>query len=206
MVRRRVVALCTLLVGVSLVGAPVTMADWGEQASHSVEPVDPDEVHDEMPVYRSENLSAAGQRAVRRAVESPDGRSVEYGREDWPEEFQYSDDVGYYVVVYEGQHYQLTTYASGGFPFLYWVFELPFVAYGLVLGWLGVGVTRETRSEAVALALTGVGVGFHRLGPAFDFPILDPGPFVLLGLLAAVLVPLGFVVQAVRDRSGEPIE
>ena len=71
-------------------------------------------------------------------IESPDGSHTVYGREDWPDRFHYSDYTapgrGTYAIVYGGQYYRLDTYAGGGFPFVYWILELPFVAYGLLLG------------------------------------------------------------------------
>lgn len=208
MVARPLLALLAAVVALSLVGAPLTMADWSEQASFSVESVERLQVDEETPVLRYETLSADGQRAVRQAIESPDGQHVVYGSEDWPEEFFYSDYIapgqGMYAVVYEGQHYRLTTHAAGGFPFVYWLFELPFVVYGLVLasvGYLAYGGERSARVAALAVA---TGVAFHLLGPEFDFPLLHPMQFVGLGTVATVLL-VGWLVgvPAVDDRDAD---
>ncbi|QLG61671.1 hypothetical protein [Halorarum salinum] len=192
MVLRHVLALLAVLVALSLVGSPATMADWGEQASFSVEPVERSEVDGETPVLRYETLSSDARSAVRRAVESPDGHHVVYGSGDRPEEFFYSDYAvpgqGVYAVVYEGRHYRLTTYAAGGFPFVYWLLELPFVAYGLVLAWVGYPAYRGERSARFAALAVATGVAFHLLGPEFDFPLLDPMQFVGLGAVATVLL------------------
>jgi hypothetical protein len=184
----QVAALVAGVVAPSLVAAPVTMADWGEQASFSVERVDASQVDAETPVLRYRTLSPAAQTAVRRAVESPDDAHVIYGREDFPDEFAYSDYAapghGLYAVVYEGQYYRLYTYAGGGFPFVYWLYELPFVLYGVVLGWVAVRALQRERSPQAATLAALPGVPVHLLGPAFDFPLLAPMQFVGLGTLA----------------------
>lgn len=186
--RRQLSVLFAGLVALSLIAAPVTMADWGEQASFSVEPVEESQIDAETPVLQYRTLSSAGQTAVRRAIESPDDTHVIYGREDFPEEFAYSDysEPGYgrYAVVYEGQHYRLYTYAGGGFPFVYWLYELPFVFYGLVLGRVAVRVPPGDHSPTVATSAALPGVLFHLLGPEFDFPLLAPMQFVGLGALS----------------------
>ncbi|MFB6101023.1 MAG: hypothetical protein ABEJ73_00470 [Haloplanus sp.] len=188
MYRRELSTLFAMLVALSLVGAPTTMADWGEQASFSAERVEESQVDADVPVRQYRTLSPAAQTAVRRAIESPDGTHVVYGREDFPDDFAYSDytepGYGLYVVVYEGQSYRLTTYAAGGFPFVYWLYELPFVVYGLVLGWVGSRVPRGERSPGTAALAAVPGVVFHLLGPEFDFPLLAPMQFVSLGLLS----------------------
>lgn len=192
MALRTVLALLALLVGASLVGAPVTMADWGQQASHHVEPVDADEVDDEVPVLQYESLSPAAQNAVLSAIQSPDNQHTVYGREDFPEEFFYSDYAapgqGVYVIEYEGQQYRLQTFATGGFPFVYWVMELPFVVYGLLLGLASVRLERGDEAPATGAVAAAIGVGLHLHGPELDFPLLTPDQFVALGIGAAALL------------------
>jgi len=187
---RTVIALLAVVVAASLVAAPVTMADWGQQASHSVEPVEQSD--DEVPVLQYESLSPGAQDAVRSAVESPDGQHTVYGREDFPEEFFYSDYAapgqGIYVIEYEGQQYRLRTFAGGRLPFVYWLFELPSVSFGALLGLAGVRLRRGDARPATVATAAGVGTGFHLLGPEFDFPVVSPDQFVWLGVVAAVLL------------------
>ncbi|GAD51800.1 hypothetical protein MBEHAL_0560 [Halarchaeum acidiphilum MH1-52-1] len=146
---RLVVAPLAGLVALTLVGAPFTMNDWGEQATLSVEKIDQSQVRNATPVLHADDLSAGGRAAVERAIESPDGYDTVYGREDWPADFTYSDNIapgrGICAVVNEGDTYRLTTDAAGGFPFVYWLRELPFVVYGLSLAALAVGTYRDTR-------------------------------------------------------------
>lgn len=204
MARRFASVLVTAVVAATLVGAPVTMADWGEQATFSVEPVEQSAVDSETPVLQYEELSSTAQRAVRRAIESPDNSHVVYGSEDAPDRFAYSDyaepGYGLYVVVYEGDSYRLNTYAAGGFPFVYWLMELPFVVYGVVLVWAAHRTNRGSLPPEVAAALAGLGVGFHLIGPEFDFPVVPPDVFVLLGTVATV----GAVVGVVGGRDTGP--
>lgn len=195
--------------GLSLVAAPVTMADWSQQAGLSVNPTDPSSVREDVPVLQFDELPADAQRAVQAAIESPDGRTTVYGAEDAPDRFFYSDysapGQGLYVVVYEGQYYRLTTYAAGGFPFVYWLYELPFVVYGLLLSAVAVTTTRGERSARLATVATGIGVGFHGLGPEFDFPLLSPMTFVGLGVIATLGLGGWLLVEAVeseRDSDG----
>ena len=208
--RRPFLALLVGLVAVSLVGSPVTMADWGQQAYHSTEQVERADVDSETPILRYENLSNPAQNAVRRAVESPDGDYTVYGREDWPDRFFYSDYVapgqGRYAVVYEGQHYRLETYAGGGFPFVYWLYELPFVVYGLVLGWVAAMTYRGESSALAAASASVLGAGFHALGPEFDFPLLAPMQFVALGAVATVAVTAALVWLSIRNTDGTATE
>lgn len=203
MVLRRVAALLVALLALSLVGAPVTMADWGQQAVFSVEPVEPSEVREETPVVRYGNLSPDARRAVRRAIESPDGSHVVYGADDHPEGFFYSDysapGRGIYAVVYEGRYYRLTTSAGGGFPFVYWLYELPFVVYGLVLAAVAARTYRGEHPPRVAALAAVPGVAAHLLGPAFDFPLVAPTQFVGLGLLAVVAVVGALVRSALQE-------
>jgi hypothetical protein len=191
-----------VVVAATLLGAPVTMADWGEQATFSVEPVERSQVDAEAPVLQYQNLSSDAQNAVRRAVGSPDGSHVVYGYEDAPDRFAYSDytepGYGLYVVVYGGDSYRLTTAAGGGFPFVYWLMELPFVGYGAVLAWAAHLTHRDRLSPRLVALLAGVGAAVHLLGPAFDFPVLSPDGFVALGVVAAVGATVG-VVGGRRD-------
>lgn len=202
MTRQTVAALLAVLVALTLVGAPVTMADWGEQASLSVESISSSQVDAETPVLRFEDLSPQTQRVVRRAIESPDGSHVVYGWEDAPDRFVYSDyaepGYGMYVVVYEGQYYRLTTYAAGGFPFVHWLMEIPFVVYGTLLGWVGSRTYLGTRSPRTAVGLAGIGVVFHLLGPEFDFPIVAPRQFAALGLLTTAAT-IGWLLWSRQD-------
>lgn len=185
---RRLSTLVATFVALSLVAAPVTMADWGEQASFSVERIDESRIDAETPVLQHRTLSPTAQTAVRRAIEDPDNAHVVYGREDFPDEFAYSDysepGYGLYVVVYEDQYYRLYTYAGGGFPFVYWLYELPFVLYGIALGWVAARVRSGDRSPATATLAAFLGILFHLLGPEFDFPLVAPMQFVGLGALA----------------------
>lgn len=179
-----------LLVALSLVAAPVTMGDWGEQASFSVEPIDKSQIRDDVPVIRYESLDRPAQEAVRSAIESPDHATVVYGTEDWPDRFFYSDHVspgnGMYVIVYDGQHYRLTTYAGGGFAFVYWLYELPFALYGILLGIVAVAGFRRTVGAPAVAAAAVPGFVFHLLGPEFDFPLLSPVQYIGLGVLATL--------------------
>ncbi|MFC6827115.1 hypothetical protein [Halopelagius fulvigenes] len=194
-------ALFAVVVAASLVGAPLAMADWGEQAEFSVEPVQRSERDDEVPVLRYEELPFDARDAVRRAVESPDGHHVVYGWEDAPDRFFYSDYAapgnGRYVVVYEGRYYRLETYAGGGFPFVYWLYELPFVAYGLILASVAVRTYDGERSPRTAAVLALLGVAFHLLGPEFDFPLIPPGAFVGFG----TAVTVGLAVKLLWDAA-----
>jgi len=193
--RKVIIALLAGVVGLSLVAAPATMADWEEQAAFSVEPFERSEIGNETPVLRYENLPTDAQRAVRNAIESGDGSHTVYGREDWPDRFFYSDysapGQGRYVVVYEEQQYRLTTYAGGGFPFVYWLLELPFVVYGAALLLIGYRTGLGRQSPRTALAATIPGVVFHLLGPQLDFPLVGPRTFFHLGIVAVIGLVIG---------------
>lgn len=82
---QRISALLAAIVALSLVGVPVTMADWEEQASFSTEHIAQSDVGEDTPVIQYETLPSDAQNAVRRAIESPDGSYVVYGSEDWPD-------------------------------------------------------------------------------------------------------------------------
>lgn len=188
--REQVVALVVAVLALSLLFAPVTMWDWSEQASFSVERIDESDVDEETPVLQYHSLSPQAQRAVESAIRSPDGHHVVYGREDFPDDFAYSDHsepgYGLYVVVYEGQHYQLYTYAGGSFPFVYWLYELPFVLYGALLLWVATRTARGERSSRAASLAALPGVVIHLLGPEFDFPLVAPGTLVAFGVVSLV--------------------
>lgn len=196
---------CTLFIGIvalSLIGAPMTMADWSEQASFSAQSIEESQVHDETPILQYENLSTSAQNAVRQTIKSSDGYHTIYGSEDWPDQFFYSDYTapgqGIYAIVYEGEYYRISTYAGGGLPFIYWLYELPFIVYGFLLGWAALGVYQGERSIHGAVLVTSLGILFHILGPEFDFPLLTPVQFVGLGIMAAVVVLLGLVWEIVQ--------
>lgn len=201
--RRRVSVVLAVIVAASLVGAPATMSDWGEQATFSAEQIDESQIRDRTPVIRYENLSTSAQNAVRHTIESPDHDHVVYGQEDWPDRFFYSDNVdpgqGMYVIVYEGQYYRITTYAGGGFPFVYWLYELPFVVYGFGLAAVALQTDAGKRSPRTAVLAAVPGIAFHLLGPEFDFPLLAPTAFVGFGILATAVLGAGLIWQSVTD-------
>jgi len=193
----RIAVVATLLVALTLLAAPVTMGDWGEQASHSVEAVDESGLVEGTPVIEYESLSPTAQAAVRDAIESRVGMHTVYGTEDWPNRFRYSDSAspgsGIYGIEYEGQLYELRTAAGAGFVFIYWLYQLPFVLFGLVL-WPA-GTNTQWGDAPPAFAATGAvaGVAFHLLGPEFDFPLVEPRVFAALGVVALVAYALGYV-------------
>lgn len=201
--RQQVVALVVAALALTMLFAPVTMSDWGEQASLSVERVADSDVDDEVPVLEYRSLSPSAQRAVERAIRSPDGHHVVYGREDFPDEFAYSDysepGYGLYVVVYEGQRYQLTTYAAGGFPFVYWLYELPFVLYGALLLWVASRTGRGERSSRTAAVAALPAVAVHLLGPEFDFPLVAPTTFVAFGIVSLFALVAVLARQRLAD-------
>ncbi len=185
---RQVVALLAIVVAFSLVTAPAVMSDWGEQGTFSVEKISESNIHQDTPVFEYTNLPADAQSAVRQAINDPEGHHTVYGQDKWPDEFFYSDysapGQGLYVIAYQGQFYRLHTYAGGGFPFVYWLYEVPFISYGLLLGWVARRTYRGETTPSRALLSTVPGVGFHLLGPEFNFPVLTPMQFVGLGSVA----------------------
>lgn len=207
---RHATTLLTIFVALSLIGSPITMSDWGEQASFSVEKVPQSSIDAETPVLEYTNLSATAQTPVRRAIESPENHYTVYGREDWPDRFFYSDysapGRGRYAIVYEGQYYRLTTYAGGGFPFIYWLYELPFIIYGLVLGWVARSTYIRDISPSEATLITVPGVLIHLLGPEFDFPLLAPMQFVGFGVLTTIGAVTGFIWLSTRSANSTQTE
>src|SRR6056297_2312402 len=107
--RRSVLALFAVIVALSLVGSPITMSDWSEQASFSTEQIEKSEIDEQTPLLHYDDLSNAAQTAVQGAITSSDRYYVVYGQEDWPDRFFYSDYAnpgqGIYAIVYEGQSY-----------------------------------------------------------------------------------------------------
>lgn len=200
-------SLVSITVGIlalSLIGAPVTMADWNEQVGFSVERIEESQIDAETPILQYANLSTIAQNAIRRAIESPAGDYTIYGREDWPDEFFYSDysapGQGLYAVIYDGQYYELYTYSSAGILFVYYVYEIPFVAYGLALGWVAHGTYRGKRPPRIALLAAIPGIAFHLLGPELDFPLLSPMQFIGLGLVATVTLTAGLIWERYREE------
>ncbi|WP_146418199.1 tumor necrosis factor receptor family protein [Haloarcula hispanica] len=201
---RLVHSIFALIVAASLIGAPITMLDWSQEADFTTEPIEESDINENSPVLQYDNLSNSAQDPVRRAIESPDGHYTIYGHEDFPDRFFYSDTInpgkGQYVIAYEGQYYRLFTMSGGGFFFVYLVYQLPFIIYGALLagvafmpsqGWTG------TRTEAL---ITVPGIAFHLLGPEFDFPLLAPIQFVKLGVIAVIVVLIGLLWAYMRER------
>lgn len=97
--------------------------------------------------YSYENLSADGQRAFDRALAAEDGTAIVHGESNVPETFYYIGDYqpenrGEYRIIYQGESYHLTTYASGGLPILFNIdkaflalFGASLVVWGLVSAW-----------------------------------------------------------------------
>jgi len=189
--------LVALLVACSLIGAPFTMADWGEQAVFSVERVDAAELDDELPVLEYESLSAPAQDAIRSAIDAPDGRHTVYGEADRPDEFFYTYNgrpgKGIYAINDDGRYYRLVTDVSGGLPPIYWLLEGPFILYGLLLASVASRAYREEDGLRLIAGFTLVGLTFHLLGPAVDFPVFDPMAFVVYGATMTALVSVSLV-------------
>jgi len=204
--RRSVLALFAVIVALSLVGSPITMSDWSEPASFSTEQIEESEIDEQTPLLHYDKLPNSAQTAVQRAIESSDGYYIVYGQEDWPDRFFYSDYAnpgqGMYAIVYEEQSYRLYTYAAGGFPFIYWLYELPFIIYGLILGWVGYRTSQGGFSTRTAALTTGPGIVFHLLGPEFDFPLLAPGQFTILGAVTTIIAGIGLLYISTRGTNG----
>lgn len=186
---RSALSVLALVVAVSLIGAPVTMHDWTEKAYIGAAPVENEsEVDDETPIIQFESLSPNAQPTVRDAIERGDG--VIYGTEDQPDRFSYTDLLGRYVVVYEGQKYELRTAGEfdAGMTPLEIALQLPFVGYGLFLLYVRREIGRDDLSRRTPAAFVGVGAAFHLLGPEFDFPLLGPEGFSVLGFVAFLVI------------------
>ena len=187
---RSVLAVLALVVAASLIAAPLTMHDWGQEASITADPIENEsEVDEETPVIQYESLSPNAQHWVREAIEH--GGVVIYGAEDWPDRFGYSDILGRYVVVYEGQEYELLTsggFATGGYPVRRAAVQLSFVGYGLFLLYIRRQIDREDLSQRTPAAFVGAGAAFHLLGPEFDFPFLGPAGFSALGFVGFLVI------------------
>ena len=180
-------------VALSLIGSPITMADWSERADFYVQNVEESEVDEEVPVLYYENLSTPAQHAVQQTIDSSDNTHAVYGREDWPDEFAYTDEAdpgeGLHAIIYEGQYYLLFTGATGGpFFIIILLLELPFIIYGFVLGWVASSLSLGDISIRTASFATAPGIVFHLLGPEFDFPLLTPYEYAALGLLTTIVV------------------
>jgi len=196
MYREGVVAVFGVIVALSLIGAPVTMGDWAEQATFEVDPVGRSEIEGWMPKYQYEDLSSEGRHAVRCAIESADRACTVYGREDLPDEFGYGDQPTPYVIGYEDQSYLLRTSGGGWLPAAFLLLELPFIAYGVVLVRIAAGTLRSEYTPRFTLLATLIGLTFHFLGPEFDFPIVSGEAFFWLGVFA-----LGSLATVVRTAS-----
>lgn len=188
---RSVLIVLALVVAVSLIGAPLTMQDWNTKSHHAVV-ASGDEV-DGQAEYQYDTLSLTGKEIVRQTIIK--GQYVTYGSDGRVSAFSYSDYGQRHVVTYEGTRYEIMTLALGGLPFVYWLMELPFVAFGLLLG---LASYRNEGSRVVAVA-TAVGAVFHLLGPAFDFPIVAPGTFLRLGIVLAILLAAWLACGVVPD-------
>jgi hypothetical protein len=202
---RLVLSIFALLVAASLIGAPITMLDWGQQASLSTNPIEESDINTNSPVLQYENLPNSAQDPVRRAIESPDGYHTIYGQEDFPEPFNYGDNInpgqGQYVIVYEGQYYRLRTSASGGFFFVYLFYQLPFIIYGILLAAVAFLPSEGLTGPRTEALITVPGIAFHLLGPEFDFPLLTPMQFVKLGILAVIVVLVGLLGSYLREKN-----
>lgn len=184
-----VVAVLAGLVGLTLVGAPLTMADWGEQTRFRAEAADSDSFGSDTPTVRYSELSPAGQRTVDKAIDAEDAIIV-YGHEDRPgEPFRYTEHIHVVDVVRDGQHYRVRALDTGGFPFVYWLLESPLILYGVALLVAAKRVFRGSYSPGPTLLAAGFGAGLHLVGPEFDFP-LGP-PVLVVGLGTGGLVLLG---------------
>jgi hypothetical protein len=182
--REGVAGVFAVIVALSLIGAPVTMDDWAEQATFEVDSVERSEVEEWMPRYQYENLSSEGRHAVRCAIESTDKSCTVYGDEDLPDEFGYSDQPTDYVIIYENQYYLLSTSWGGWFPVGFLLLELPFIAYGIALVRIAAGALRSEYTPRITLLATLIGLTFHLLGPELDFPIISAEAYFWLGVFA----------------------
>ncbi len=194
------------IVALSLIAAPLTMMDWGEQAIFETSQIDSSEIQEDMPVLSFDGLTSSAQKAVGAAITSPDGSHTVFGSDDWPEAFSYTDAAsagqGLYVIDYEDQYYRLYTYEHGAFPVVYWLYELPFIGYGLGLGLIAYRVYQDELGAVVAGIVAVPGIAFHLIGPEFEFPVLAPLQYSGLGLLAVLILIGGLLWQ----EEGYPFE
>lgn len=196
---RVVIGIILFLVGASLVGAPITMVDWQEQAVIATERVDDSSFDEELPRVHFENLSGEARRAIERTMSSPDGSVTIYGSADRPEEFVYSSDYvapghGQYGLLYEGEQYVLRTYAPDSWGIAFWLYIIPVMFYGVLLAWVGFATAGGQRSERFGMLAAVPGVAFHVLGPAFDFPLIGPDLFVGFVVLVTGTLVVGLLV------------
>lgn len=93
--------------------------------------------------YQYSNLSDDGQRAVRLALNQPNRCWVTTNESERVEEFRYVEDAfdygyGLYVIIYEGETYELETTRDHGDSYLL------FRVFGVVIGLLLVGYSART--------------------------------------------------------------
>ena len=88
-----------------------------QEYNHFIEPTSAASVPAEADVLTFESLSPEGQRAVRKALESPGESVTVRGEANKPPEFFYSDNSnlnrGRYFIQYQGEYYELYTAAGG---------------------------------------------------------------------------------------------
>lgn len=170
------------------------MHDWGEKAHIGAEPAqNTSTVSEEMPVLQYESLSPNAQQAIRVAIQR--GSVMIYGTKDWPDEFAYGDVLepgsGRYVVVYDGEPYQVTTaggLAGGKDSVERTALQLPFVGYGLFLLYIGRRINHDDLSPRIPSAFGAVGVSFHLLGPEVDSWMLGPIGYSALGCIGFLVI------------------
>ena len=95
---------------------------------------------------------------------------------------------------------------SGGLPIVYWLLEVPFILYGFMLTSVATRSYREGNGRRLTAGLTLVGLSFHLLGPAVDFPVFDPMAFVVYGGAMTALVSVSLVgrwLVAERHPAGD---
>lgn len=198
---RSAISLLSLIVAVSLIGAPLTMQDWGEQYEITATQVENmSSVDKESPVYQFESLSPDMKVLVEEAIHTGGARI--YGTEDLPDGYSftsvYSPGAGRYIVVYEGDKYRVFTGEGTGLsssPALRILLQFPFVGYGLFLFYIRRQAKREEMSTKKSAGFIGVGAAFHLLGPEFDFWVFTAVEYSVIGALAF----LGISLWSIRD-------
>lgn len=191
---RSAISLLSLVVAVSLIGAPLTMHDWGEKSHITASQVeDMSEVDEETPVYQFESLSQDAQIFVEKAIHQ--GEITIYGAEDKPSDFDFvgvlTPGSGRYIIVYEGTEYQVLTTggsAAGIDPLERTALQLPFVGYGLFLLYISRQIKRSGLPIKQPIGFVSIGSGFHLLGPEFDFWIFTPVEYSLIGVLGFLAI------------------